>query len=296
MDAADTVDNLGDSEIDDDACECECLLPLEPELATHQIEHAADRFEDSLVEILVESEGNPGCRRESTGCGKRDIPGGRRASVARARGDTRSPSVRPRRRPGPRARRRLRRARPPRRSGAEVSILRPALCSRCCRPLPAAASSSARPARPAACRGRRETVAALPRAPFRRGRHPLPRPAPIREGGRRGQEAAAARLARSTSRPPMSTPSCRRVPCRCAPRAPRPAERRGPPPGPRARVRSAGRLGRAGKRAAEVAIVHPPRAAEARAPSPRRASGRRCCLPSRSSGSARARARNSRER
>ena len=82
-----------------------------------------------------------------------------------------------------------RRARPQRRSGAGASSLRPAPRSRCCRPFPWAASSSARPARPAARRARRETVAALPHAPSGRGRRPLRCPAPTRGDGRRGREA-----------------------------------------------------------------------------------------------------------
>src|SRR6266542_5032130 len=56
---------------------------------------------------------------------------------------TRSPSARPRRRPAPRGRRRLKRAPPRRRSGAAASTLRPVPCSRCCRRLAWAASSNA---------------------------------------------------------------------------------------------------------------------------------------------------------
>src|SRR5439155_14135060 len=62
MHTFDTVHELRDAEVDDDARQRECVDTFEIELASHQLEHRIGRCGGRLVEVLVEAEREPGIR------------------------------------------------------------------------------------------------------------------------------------------------------------------------------------------------------------------------------------------
>jgi hypothetical protein len=102
-------------------------------------------------------------------------------------------------------------------------------------------------------------TAARPRGPSGHGRGLERGPDPTRGGDRRGRGAAAARRARSTSRPPTSSPNSRREPRRSGPPGLRLAERRRPRPARPALVRAGGLRCRARTRVAAAATARLPR-------------------------------------
>jgi hypothetical protein len=57
--AADAVDELRDAEVDDQARERKRIPPFEAVLSPHQLEHRVGGERRSLVEVLVEPEGQP---------------------------------------------------------------------------------------------------------------------------------------------------------------------------------------------------------------------------------------------
>src|SRR5438093_9865405 len=71
--AANAVDDLCDAEVDDDAGEGKRFLSLQSELPFHQIEHSVERLDCGLIQVLVESEGEPRCRGQGLRCDECEV-------------------------------------------------------------------------------------------------------------------------------------------------------------------------------------------------------------------------------